>query len=129
MLRLTEKWTSSAKSVFQFDVQGSVAKSTHAGIPWLRQIRSQVGERVHFWPFDGWEVPGRKSVIVEVYPAIFKNRYPREERNADQQDAFLVARWLSESSARGILKQCFQPALTESETGAANLEGWILGIL
>ena len=26
----------SAKSVFHFDVQGSVAKSTHAGIPWLR---------------------------------------------------------------------------------------------
>lgn len=32
-LRLTEQWTSSAKSVFRFDVQGSVAKSTHAGIP------------------------------------------------------------------------------------------------
>jgi len=32
-LRLCERWTSSAKSVFQFDMQGSVAKSTHAGIP------------------------------------------------------------------------------------------------
>ena len=32
--RLTEQWTSSARSVFLFDVQGSVAKSTHAGIPW-----------------------------------------------------------------------------------------------
>lgn len=31
--RLCERWTSSAKSVFQFDVQGSVAKSTHTGIP------------------------------------------------------------------------------------------------
>lgn len=30
-----------AKSVFHFDVQGSVAKSTHAGIPWLRYIRQQ----------------------------------------------------------------------------------------
>jgi len=26
------------KSVFHFDVQGSVAKSSHAGIPWLRQL-------------------------------------------------------------------------------------------
>ena len=34
-LRVTEQWTSSAKSVFQFDVQGSVAKSTHAGLPFL----------------------------------------------------------------------------------------------
>ena len=28
-----------AKSVFHFDVQGSVAKSTHAGLPWLRYLR------------------------------------------------------------------------------------------
>lgn len=42
-----------AKSVFQFDMQGSVAKSTHAGIPWLRYLRQQLGARVHFWPFDG----------------------------------------------------------------------------
>ena len=48
--RLTEKWTSSAKSVFLFDVQGSVAKSTHTGIPWLRRIRNEVGNQVHIWP-------------------------------------------------------------------------------
>ena len=39
--RLTEERAGSAKSVFQFDVQGSVAKSTHAGIPWLRFIRCE----------------------------------------------------------------------------------------
>jgi hypothetical protein len=33
-LRLTEKWTATAKSVFLFDVQGSVAKSTFAGVPY-----------------------------------------------------------------------------------------------
>jgi hypothetical protein len=38
---------SSARSVFQFDVQGSVAKSTHAAIPWLKRIREAAGERVH----------------------------------------------------------------------------------
>ena len=52
--RLTEE-CASAKSVFHFDVQGSVAKSTHAGIPWLRFMRHLLGGRVHFWPFDGWE--------------------------------------------------------------------------
>jgi hypothetical protein len=55
--RITEERSGSAKSVFHFDVPGSVAKSTHSGIPWLRFIRQQVGARVHFWPFDGWEVP------------------------------------------------------------------------
>jgi hypothetical protein len=32
--RLTEERAGGAKSVFHFDVRGSVAKSTHAGIPW-----------------------------------------------------------------------------------------------
>ncbi|MBF0356901.1 MAG: hypothetical protein HQL43_16870, partial [Alphaproteobacteria bacterium] len=63
--RLTEERSGSAKSVFHFDVQGSVAKSTHSGIPWLRHIRNQLGPRVHFWPFDGWSVPAGRSVIAE----------------------------------------------------------------
>lgn len=61
--RLTEKWTSSTKSVFHFDVQGQVAKSTHAGIPWLYKIRQEVGQYIHFWPFDGFNIPTGKSVI------------------------------------------------------------------
>lgn len=48
--RLTEDRAGGAKSVFHFDVQGSVAKSTHAGIPWLRFIRLRLGDRAHFWP-------------------------------------------------------------------------------
>src|SRR5262249_54846432 len=43
--------------------------STHAGIPWLRFLRKNLGDRVHFWPFDGWKVPPGKSAVVEVYPA------------------------------------------------------------
>ena len=39
--RVTELRARTAKSVFQFDVQGAVAKSTHAGIPWLRYIRQR----------------------------------------------------------------------------------------
>jgi hypothetical protein len=49
---LTDKRARTAKSVFRFDVQGTVAKSTHSGLPWLRFIRRHVGGRVHFWPFD-----------------------------------------------------------------------------
>jgi hypothetical protein len=51
--RLSEK-RAGAKSVFHFDVKGSVAKSTHAGIPWLRFLRQHLGTRIHLWPFDGW---------------------------------------------------------------------------
>ncbi len=127
-LRLCERWTSSAKSVFQFDVQGSVAKSTHAGIPWLKVIREVVGEHIHVWPFDGWHLPESKCVLAEVYPSIFRNRYSREGRSADEQDAYAVCRWLSESAARNSLARYFDPPLTLSERQMALREGWILGI-
>ena len=126
--RLTEKWTSSAKSVFQFDVQGSVAKSTHAGIPWLRRIRNEVGDKVHFWPFEGWEVPDHKSVVAEIYPSIFRKRYSKDDRSADQQDAYSAARWLTEVDERGFLSKYFTPPLTDQEREMCDLEGWILGI-
>jgi len=68
--RLTEERAGGAKSVFHFDVQGSVAKSTHSGIPWLRFIRQRLGPRVHIWPFDGWDIPAGHSAIAEVYPGL-----------------------------------------------------------
>lgn len=126
--RLTERWTSSAKSVFQFDVQGQVAKSTHAGIPWLYSIRQEVGDKIHFWPFDGFDITEGKSVIAEVYPSIFRSRYPREERKPDEHDAYAISRWLSESIHRGILESYFHPPLTTEEKELARREGWILGI-
>lgn len=126
--RLCERWTSSAKSCFRFDCQGQVAKSTHAGIPWLWHIRRTVGDRIHFWPFDGWDVPEGRSVIAEVYPSILRNRYDREDRSVDEQDAYAVSRWLRETCQRGIIDRYLHPPLTEEEREAAGLEGWILGI-
>ncbi len=126
--RLTELWTSSAKSVFQFDVQGSVAKSTYAGLPWLRRLRVEAGDRIHVWPFDGWTPEPGKCVVAEIFPSIFRNRYDRRGRTVDQQDAYATARWLAETDRRGLLPRYFEPPLTESERAIADLEGWILGV-
>lgn len=126
--RLCERWTSSAKSVFQFDVQGSVAKATHAGIPWLKRIREGARPHVHIWPFDGWEIPADRAVIAEVYPSIFRNRYGREGRSADEHDAYAVARWLSDCAARAVLGRYLDPPLTVHERAIAEREGWILGV-
>lgn len=126
--RLTERWTSSAKSVFQLDGQGTVGKSTHAGIPWLKWLRDELGNAVHFWPFDGWAPPPDKAVVAEVYPSIFRNRYPREGRSADEQDAYATARWMADMASRGALATCFDPPLAPAERAIASLEGWILGV-
>lgn len=129
-LRLCEQWTATAKSVFLFDVQGSVAKSTHAGLPWLLWLREmpKSGTPVHFWPFDGFEVPEGHSVIAEAYPALYKRRFSKDGRTADEQDAWSIAAWMQECDRRGILDRYFSPPLTLPEQKLARLEGWILGV-
>lgn len=129
-LRLAETWTSSAKSVFQFDMQGSVAKSSHAGIPWLKWLRDQAGDRLHVWPFDGWDPAPGKSVIAEMYPSMLKRRYPAAEgMSADQHDAFSIASWLADMAGRGALVDYLRmPPLTGTEQRVAACEGWVLGV-
>lgn len=117
-----------AKSVFHFDVQGQVAKSTHAGLPWLRFLRQQLAGRVHFWPFDGWEIPPGRSAIVEAYPSLYRHSFPPEGRTPDQHDAYVIAAWLRQADLAGQLARILNPTLTSSERAAADVEGWILGV-
>jgi len=126
--RLTEE-RAGAKSVFHFDVPGSVAKSTHAGLPWLRFIRQKLGSKVHFWPFDGWKIPTGKSALVEVYPSLWSKSFPREERTPDQHDAYAAAAWLRQADLDGSLSKFLNPSLLPGEFPVVEVEGWILGIM
>ena len=130
--RLTDGFSATAKSVFLFNVIGAVAHSTHAGIPWLRYIRQELRNadpRVHFWPFDGWDIPPGQSAIVEVYPSLWSRRFDRANRTPDQHDAYSVAGWLSNADRNGWLDQYFNPELSQEERDRAETEGWILGLL
>jgi hypothetical protein len=109
-------------------VPGSVAKSTHAGLPWLRYLRQHLGSRVHFWPFDGWQVPPNTSVIAEVYPALWSKSFPSEGRTTDQQDALATAEWLRRTDTAGTLSDVLSPVLAPADRTIAEIEGWILGI-
>ncbi|MGQ9662030.1 MAG: hypothetical protein ACUVWX_06800 [Kiritimatiellia bacterium] len=117
-----------AKSVFHFDIPGCVAKSSHAGLPWLRYLRQRCGTRVHFWPFDGWEVPAGKHVVAEVFPSLWRDRYPVKGLSPHQRDAYVICRWLQEADRDGRLTTCFTPALPTEVAAQARYEGWILGI-
>lgn len=125
--RMTDE-RASAKSVFHFDVPGQVAKSTHAGIPWLRFLRQKLEGRVHFWPFDGWTLSGR-SVIAEVYPSLWSRGFPRDDRTEDQHDAYSIVEWLRREEQAGRLASLFEPRLSEQERAVGQIEGWILGVL
>jgi hypothetical protein len=128
-LRLTERWTATAKSVFLFDVQGSVAKSTFAGLPWLLYLRNWCKRPIHFWPFDGWKVPQGSSVVAEVYPSLWTRRYPRDDRDGDEHAAYAAAAWLQRADRNGSFGNYWNPPLTPEELGIAKIEGWILGVV
>lgn len=125
--RITEA-RAGAKSVFHFDVPGSVAKSTHAGLPWLDDLWRSV-EGVHFWPFNGWTVLAGYSVVAEVYPSLWRGRYAQEGRTPDQHDAYTVAAWLQETDRSGKLPKFLKPELSPEEKMQAEIEGWILGVM
>jgi len=101
--RLTGIRARAAKSVFYFDGPGLVAKSTHAGLRWLRRIRRRVAERIHFWPFDGWDISDGQSVVGEVYPSRWSQSLDREDSTADQHDAYSVAAWMRRANLDGTL--------------------------
>ena len=125
--RITEVRAGAAKSVFHFDVQGSVAKSTHAGLPWLRLLRHQLNSQVHFWPFDGWEIPPSSSALVEIYPKLWSRSLPRGDRTADQHDAFAAAMGMQAVDRSSGLAELLTPSLNPVERLVAEVEGWILG--
>lgn len=116
-----------AKSVFHFDVQGSVAKSTHAGIPWLLFLRRRC-PAVHFWPFDGWAPAKGVSVVGEAYPSQWRHAFPTGDRNADQHDAYTIATGLQQADRAGTLTALMSPRFQGQDEAVARVEGWIFGV-
>ncbi|GAB0149989.1 hypothetical protein McPS_27290 [Marichromatium sp. PS1] len=126
--RLTDRRARGAKSVFHFDVPGSVAKSTHAGLPWVRLLRARLGERLHCWPFDGWTPAPGRSVLVEAYPALYRDDGDCIGLTPDQCDARAVALWLMRADRAGRLDDLFTPPLDADARLHAAIEGWIIGV-
>ncbi|MCX7591483.1 MAG: hypothetical protein N2255_07630 [Kiritimatiellae bacterium] len=126
--RMTDLAAGAAKSAFHFDVPGSVAKSTHAGLPWLRLVRQKLGGRVHFWPFDGWAVRRDSHVVAEIYPSLWRSLYPQENRSVHQHDAYVGCRWLQEADLTGELERYLMPEMSLDRKARARFEGWILGV-
>jgi hypothetical protein len=73
-------------------------------------------------------VPPNRSVVAEVYPALWNKTFPRAGRTSDQHDAFATAEWVRRADANGTLTRFFCPELEPHEPNAAEIEGWILGV-
>jgi len=70
-----------------------------------------------------------KSVVVEVYPALWSRSFPVENRDGHQHDAYSIAAWMRQSDSNGSLSTFANPPLDKADREAAQIEGWILGVM
>jgi hypothetical protein len=62
----------------------------------------------------GWDVAERPSAIAAAHPSIFRRRYARKNRSADEQDANTVARWHRETRQTGTCRSLSTPSAHSS---------------
>lgn len=131
LLRVTETWIPGPSSVFRTQGQGSVGKSTLAGLPFLFDLKHSLGHDLHVWPFDGWDPQEARVVVAEVYPSLWRRRFrhPQPKADSHQKDAYAVASWLAHQNQQHSLTPWFHPQLSPKEFQTASLEGWILGVI
>ena len=75
--------------------------------------------RVHFWPFDGWEIPVGCCAVVEGYPALWNRNFSLGGFTKDQRDAYCIADELSGADRDGRIAGWLKPDLTPLEAGQA----------
>ena len=127
--RLTGRWGGYHRGgVFRFELPDGLAKASHAGLPWLDYLR-RGSEELHVWPFDGFEVPEKRSVLAEVRPVDLVRRYPKGGLGKEDQEAYAICAWLQDRDRQDLLEPYFTPPLSASEKAQAQLEGWILGVM
>ena len=141
-LRATELATqglgkAGAKSVWQLTGAGAVGGQALVGIPAVKRLADELGDKGLVWPFEtGWralspaDLEGKEAVIAEVYPALV----PLKAEPGEIPDRTQV-RALAEHFARldeaGKLAGAFAPTPAspspELTTAVEREEGWILG--
>jgi hypothetical protein len=125
-MRLTDLRSERPRSLFHFARPGSVAKATHAGLPWLRFLDRNIVGRLHYWPMDGWNCPPGKSVMAEVYPARYAARWPQTTRNRHQHAAYTIAAQMQSADVAGRWSTCTEPVLDPEAKRIGQIEGWML---
>lgn len=84
---------------------------------------------MHFWPFDGWSVQPKCSVVAAVYPSLWSKTFPSAGRAPDRQDAYATAEWLRRADGDGSLEKFLFSLIESDDRKIAEVEGWILGVL
>jgi hypothetical protein len=106
---LTEIRLRTAKSCsIPLDVPGSVAKSTHARLPGLLQIRQQFGRRVTLLAVRRLGGFSKEISDCASLPKLWSDSFPPETRSSDQRDA---EEWMRRKDRSEKLAAFLEPGL------------------
>lgn len=131
------KGKSGAKSVWQIFGNGTVGSQAIVGIPRVKALADELGDKGRVWPFQtGWkalkesDLEGVEAVFAEVYPALAEVKPEPGEVPDRAQVRALCENFLRLDEA-GKLGAEFGPKGEPSEDDIAAVEreeGWILGV-
>lgn len=138
-LRRTELATqrlgkAAAKSVWQMTGAGAVGGQTLVGIPAVKRLADELGDKAVVWPFQtGWkalapaDLEGREAVFAEIYPALVPSK-PEPGEIPDRAQVRAVAEHFAKLDEAGKLGAVFAPPKGVEDVEAVEAEeGWILG--
>lgn len=125
--RLVEEKCLKMKPIYQIGGNGAVGLQALYGIGYLARLRAFCREQeipLFCWPYDGWELPARGHVWLEVYPTLYNHG-----KRGDAEDASACVTEIARLDRAGELRElCQVHGLSEEERRRASLEGWVLGV-
>lgn len=126
-----------AKSVWQLSGAGAVGGQTLVGIPRVKALADDFGDKAKVWPFQtGWkalaraDLEGVEAVFAEIYPALHGVKAEPGEV-LDRAQVRAVAEHFAKLDEQGKLGAAFGPQSAAKEAIVAAVEaeeGWILGV-
>lgn len=129
------------ETVFKLVGAKQVGKASLTGMRVLRHLRNRHAGRVSVWPFE----PARRSVLVEIYPTLFRRQAAgtlAKLRTTGELNVALRALGASPTrgngysdhdtdaliSAAGLRRFCATGAPLPAVNGRIRREGWIFGV-
>jgi hypothetical protein len=126
-----------AKSVWQTFGNGTVGGQALVGIPRVKQLLDELGEKAKVWPFQtGWrtqaeaDLAGLEVVMAEIYPALGDVK-PEPGEVVDRAQVRALCEHFARLDEADRLGAAFAPQTaqtTEVLDAVEREEGWILGV-
>lgn len=137
-LRLAEEATGGkAKTAWQVFGNGTVGSQAITGIPRVRALAAELGDKAKVWPFQtGWkalaeaDLDGLEVLFAEVYPALVETK-PEPGEVTDRAHVRALCEHFTRLDEAGKLGAAFAPIKAPSDEDREIVEreeGWILGV-